>query len=152
MGADAIGEILVGNVRCSDDAVEALQDGRVIDQVKLGEIRAVSLRFGRTAKHPWIQFVAGLVLVALGTLPAIHMVMWLTHGGVFVAWEVFIVLFGALGIFVTWESVQMGHYLEVATAKGNKRLAFAHGTRGEEIRLWMEALERRLAAQDAGRE
>lgn len=81
------GEILsaapleLAGIRFGSAAIAEIDSGRVMVEVKRADVTRMAICYGAQARHPLIQLIAGIVLVAIGIFPVWHVIRWVAHGG-----------------------------------------------------------------------
>lgn len=88
-----------GNICLTNDALCETDRAQVLVSVPRERIRSVTLRNGIKVAHPILQILMGLVLVAIGGLPVVHVFRWATTGGTFVILEAAAAPLAFLGVW-----------------------------------------------------
>jgi hypothetical protein len=131
-------------VRCTPQGLAEVDSGSVVVQVQKDDVQALTLRHGLQAPHPVLQVLMGCALVALGYLPAAHLVQWFRRGGTFFTIEAFVIPFVFLGMSMVVSALRCGHFLEVEQRNDRKRLAFRPRPDPDDLERFVEEAERCL--------
>ena len=113
--------LVFGAVRFTDDRIEEFQDHRPIATVMLSEIRSVRIRHGFLAKHPLIQIIFGIAFAAVGFAMMILCLTMIQRGTVSHVFF-FSPLSALLGLWIIYDAIKRGHYLEIWTDSGVRKL------------------------------
>lgn len=108
---------------CDDKICET--DGQYVAvQIPKHDVQSIQLRHGSGAEHPLLQLSFGGLLSAVGVAGVITLC-----GGNFAAirYELAMLFFGAVGLWMVWEAVRKRNYLLITTPSTRRKLFF-HGT------------------------
>jgi hypothetical protein len=130
-GRDRI--LRIGLVEISDEKIVEMQDSRPVMLVMRADIRSTGLRYGFLARHPIIQIIfAGILIIVTGAI-VIAGINLLRESHVVEAWFFLAVPFMLLGIWLLYDAVKRGHYLEIWTDKGRHRLIVGNRVKTGEL-------------------
>jgi hypothetical protein len=132
-----------GGVRLSSEGIRPV-GGNLATLIRPDDVQSIVLRYGARSHHPIGQAFFGAVMAAMGWWPLQYLVHTLRHGGPtfrpVIAW---LLAFPAYGAYMAATAFVRGHYLEVHTRRGRKKLCFAPKTERKAIRQFLEALTAR---------
>jgi hypothetical protein len=136
--------IACGGVLLDESRLAELDSGRVMVEVEHAEIRKITLAFGLISHHPFLQAFFGLGLAATAIFPIGNIVLWLKgvekpHRAV-----LFILPVSVIGAATFFGAFRDGHFLEIESTRGLKRLAFKRKTDPAAIEQFVQQIERRL--------
>ena len=115
--------------------VDAMTVGR-------GEAARIRLHHGFVAPHPIVQFVFGAALVLLGCAPIVAFIRWAIHGGVIAPNVLWASVFAVIGVPMVVRAFRRGHFLQIKTPAGERRLTFTRDANAPELRAFAAQLER----------
>jgi hypothetical protein len=117
------------NLEISEKGISEFSGTRRVVFVPREEIQSIEVRFGPNAERPLLQIIAGILLATLGCVGA---VMIVANPGRGFRWGVGFICFGALGVWMLWETIHKSHYLLVTTRNDRRKLVFkGHWTQSE---------------------
>jgi hypothetical protein len=111
----------VGALRIGAERIDELQDGRAIHSVRRADIRSIYLHYGFLARHPIIQLIFAAVLVlgfGMLTLMVISALMDNVAGKSLCMAPAFLLL----GVWLIYDALKRGHYLEIWTHSRRHKL------------------------------
>ena len=106
------------------DALCEVDSGRVMVRISTADVRGLKLLHGHVANHPVMQMIAGGVMVLIGGWPIIWLIEWAVHGGTIISSTMWMIGFAVVGVWLIIQAFREGHYLEVETTRGLRKLAF----------------------------
>jgi len=107
----------------------------------LESIRSVRHGHGALARFPLLLLVIGLLLIGVGGLSLRLIVSWLREGGVVTDLQMFFVVLIPIGAWIAWDALRRGHYLEVSSTRGIRRLVFESRASAEEVTAFLAQLD-----------
>jgi len=111
-----------GNIQLTPEAMHELQDNRPILTLRRADIRSLHLRHGFLARHPILQMIfAGALIIA--TLYPLAAAVNLLRGGLIHALLWLPLVFTFLGIYLLYDALRQGHFIEVTTTAGTRKLS-----------------------------
>lgn len=132
-----------GNICLTADALGETDRAQVLVSVPKKKIRSVTLRNGFKVAHPILQILMGLVLVAIGGLPVLHVFRWATTGGTFVILEAAAAPLAILGVWQIASAVVPGYFLQLQLDDASRKLAFGGGCIRPAIEAFLASVEHR---------
>jgi hypothetical protein len=131
-------------IQVKDDGLYEIDSGRIMVFIQRSDVTQVSLEYGSLAQRPFIQSVAGVILILIGILPLLWLVDWAMHGGVFFAKSLFVVLFAIAGGSMLKQAVTKGNYLLVQTPRGARKLVFSGDVDDAEAEAFVQEIRKRF--------
>lgn len=113
---------LVHGVLLHPEYVTLEERGKTVKSVRAEQIESISLEYGSHSHHPLIQMVFGVVLAAVGLLPAIGALRWYREGGTLDVWYFLVVLLLPLGLWVIRDATRRGFHLLVRARPESHKL------------------------------
>lgn len=108
-------------IEISDRGMTELKDGRPAIFIPREKITRIELRYGSGAERPVLQGIAGGLLTLLGSIGVFSVIAG--NWGAF-RWSVGFVAFGALGVWLFWETILPRYYLQVVCERDRRKLLF----------------------------
>lgn len=133
-----------GNVRFSEERIEALDGGHPVLRIAREEIGQLALQWGLQAARPLIQAAIGLVFISTGGWVLVNFFSKIFFYGGWVAPKVEGLL-GTLIPFGGWllgTSLRRGYYLEVRSRRGRDKIPFARDASRAEIETFVSRAQR----------
>lgn len=116
------------------DCIQEIEDQRTVRIILAADIHHVTLRRGFTARNPLLQLVFGIVLTAVSG--AFFVVGIWRVSGLFLS----AILFVLLGLYLLYEAVDRGHYLEIHLHHGRDKIAFRENLTPTEIEEFISTI------------
>jgi hypothetical protein len=125
----------LGDVRFSEERVEALDRGHPVLRIARKEIDHLALRWGLQAARPLVQAAIGVVFLSVGGWVVVNLVgKFLFYGGwVAPKLEGLLATLIPIGGWLLWTSFRRGYYLEVRSRRGRDKIPFARDVSRAEI-------------------
>ncbi|HZL34649.1 MAG TPA: hypothetical protein VFC78_05010 [Tepidisphaeraceae bacterium] len=143
VSADA-SPIEFAGIRCSAEQLLEIDSGRVMVLVSRPDILRIAACHGLQALHPIIQFVAGVIVTAIGLIPVPYIIGWIHHGGTLILGSKLLLVLAPIGLWLIAESFARGYFLRIETTKGSKRLAFHGKPRAHDVEMFLQSVENRF--------
>jgi hypothetical protein len=136
--------ICVGGISFSESAVTEVESGKVMVSIARTDVRRISLRHASRAQRPLVQIVMGAVLVGVGLIPLRHLIDWMSRGGVIFEFELLLFGLPVVGVWLIFESLSRGYFLDVEQSSGSKKMLFHGKISPEQIEEFLKAAEDRM--------
>jgi len=120
---DQITFIDCGNIRFSAQAVVEVSRGRAFNTILRADIQSLACRHGRLSVQPFLPVAFGLLLCLVGGFFAYVFVLWRIRGGTLSDVVIYLIWLLPLGVWLIFDALQRGYYLEVVANRARLRLA-----------------------------
>jgi len=128
-------EVRFLNIAFSEKGVSEFAGKRRVVFISRDRVQMVEIKHGLQAERPLLLAVTGLLLIVLGAGGAII----LTDGGLAtLRWGLGFLFFGALGAWLSWESLRRGYYLHVVCPDDVRKLAIRGRIQQMEFREFIQ--------------
>ena len=109
------------SVKISPDGISELSGNRSVVFLAKSDIQRIDLISGSGSENPGLQFGFGLILALVGACG--FMPLWTGNMTLF-RYEIGFVFFGAIGIWLIWETLRKRTYSLVWSRSGNRKIFF----------------------------
>ena len=117
-------------VSVSERGVGEYEDNRYTLFIPRSKIQTIELKFGSPAEYPLTQCVAGSLLSPLVIL---GIVLTAINGFAMIRWNLSMMFFGGLGVWLLWEALRKRHFLLVRTPDDSRKVVFRGRAQKEEL-------------------
>jgi hypothetical protein len=117
------------NIIVSSRGITEADGKKVIVFVSANEIERITLKFGRSEHRPIVSLSIGIIFALIGLFGLME-IFWATRGW---RYEIGMMLLGAIGGSIIFDTFKQRYFLEVNKKSGVSRLVFSSAAQKVEI-------------------
>jgi hypothetical protein len=110
-------------------------------RVPRADIISIEVARGSESQRPIVQFLFGVLLLAMGLFPIPGIIRCLGQGKIVVGHEAILVVWLFLGIWVIYDAVKRRTLLLLRTPRGTKKIAFHGAVDAEELEEFLRLVK-----------
>jgi hypothetical protein len=125
-------------IRFTQAEVMKVKNGRPVESAPRSSIQRIILRSGAIASHPALEFLIGIIALALSIWPIITVIRWLTEGGSMYDLTILLVVLAPVGVWMIASSLQRGHYLQIIQESETRKIRLSGKIQPEELDRFLQ--------------
>ena len=133
-------------IRFSEESIAQLDNGRVAASVARIDVQRITLREGTVRERPILQIGAGVAIILIAIIPICQFIGFLSHG---ILWSgiIWLLLAVGVGVLIIRNALKRGHFLDIETTAGHRKLAVEGHPSPSEIDSFLKSFEDRFGYQ-----